>query len=124
MPGSSSMMSVPVMSDGLSSLELKAEGLGEGADKKSFGGAGEPGDKAMSADKQRDKHLLQNFFLTDDDAPDLPHDIGFHGAETVHAAFQNIGFQLRVHGGGHGVGYVFSRKNAYRLIGAIIFGRA
>ena len=36
---------------------------------------GKPGDQAVAADKQRDHHLFDHFFLAHDDAVNLGHDL-------------------------------------------------
>ena len=69
---SSSMMSVPVMSEGIRSgreldaPERQAERLRNGAHHQRLGGAGQAGDQAMPTDKERGKDLVQHIFLADD----------------------------------------------------------
>ena len=96
--GSSSMMSVPVMSRRhqvgreLDALEHQAEGLRQGAHQQRLGGARQAGDQAMAAHEQRDHHLLEHLLLADDHAPHLAHNFRLHLAEAVDAAAQNIRF--------------------------------
>ena len=79
--GSSSMMSVPVMSEGIRSgvnwmrLNIQAQSLRHGAHQQRLGRAGQSGDQAVAADEQRDHHLLEHLLLADDHAPNLPDDL-------------------------------------------------
>ncbi len=80
-PGSSSMMSVPVMSDGIRSgvnwmrRNSRPSVWRERPDQQRLGGARQAGDQAMAADEQRDHHLLDHFVLADDHAPHLGDDV-------------------------------------------------
>ena len=65
----------------LDALEDQPERLRHGAHQQRLGGAGQAGDQAVAADEQRDHHLLQHFFLADDHAPHLRHDLRLHLAE-------------------------------------------
>jgi hypothetical protein len=42
----------------------------------------------VAADEKRDKHLFENFFLADDDAPDLRKDLALHLLEARDALLQ------------------------------------
>src|SRR5690349_14848806 len=55
----------------LDALEYKAECLRDGPDHERRGGAGQPGDKAVSADEQRGEDLIEDVVLPDDHLPDL-----------------------------------------------------
>ena len=55
----------------LDALEHQAQRLRDGADHQRLGRAGQAGDQAMAADKQRDQNLVEHFLLSDDDLADL-----------------------------------------------------
>ena len=72
--GSSSMMSVPVMSDGIRSgvnwmrLNSRPSAWASVRTSSVFAVPGKPGDQAVAADEQGDHHLLDHFILADDHA--------------------------------------------------------
>jgi hypothetical protein len=45
----------------------------------------------MAAHKQGDHHLLEHFLLSDNHAPDLPHNFRLHLPEPADAAAQSVG---------------------------------
>ena len=52
---------------------------------------GKPGDQAVAADEQRDHHLLNHFFLADDHAVNLGHDLVAHFLKSRDAVLQVAG---------------------------------
>ena len=96
--GSSSMMSVPVMSVGIRSgvnwmrLNIRPKHLGHGSHQQRFRRAGQAGDQAVAADEQADADLFHHFILADDNALDLPDDLGIDFAEARNPGLQNIRF--------------------------------
>ncbi len=92
--GSSSMMSVPVMSEGIRSgreldaPELEAERLRDGAHHQRLGGAGHAGDQAVAADEERDQDLVEHLLLADDDLAHLREDAVAHGVKALDALLQ------------------------------------
>ena len=71
------MMSVPVISEGIRSgvnwmrLKTRPSVCAMVRTMQSFRGAGQAGDQAMAADKQRDQNLVEHFLLSDDDLAHL-----------------------------------------------------
>ena len=92
---SSSMMSVPVMSDGIRSgvnwmrRNCKAERVGDGAHHQRFRRAGHAGQEAVAADKDGDQDLVEHFFLADDDFAHLLQDRFAHRVETLDALLES-----------------------------------
>ena len=70
----------------LDALEDQAQRLGDGAHHQRLRGAGQAGDQAMAADKQRSQNLIEHFFLSDDDLADLSQDVVAHASESVQCA--------------------------------------
>ena len=98
--GSSSMMSVPVMSRGhqvgreLDALEHQPECLRHGAHQQRLRGAGQAGDQAMPAHEQADHHLLQHLLLADDHPPHLRTISSLHLLEALDARLQFGGVKV------------------------------
>ena len=46
----------------------------------------------MTADKEGDEHLFKHFFLPDDHAADLAHDVGMNGVKTSDPILKFGGF--------------------------------
>ena len=58
----------------LDALENQAQRLGQRANQQSLRGSRQAGDQAVAADEERNEHLLDHFFLSDDHFLDFPHD--------------------------------------------------
>jgi hypothetical protein len=56
--------------------------LGHRTHKQRLGGAGQTGNQAVAADKQTNTNLFDDVVLADDDAADLPDDLGIDFSET------------------------------------------
>ena len=86
---SSSMMSVPVMSDGIRSgvnwmrRKLRPSASRQRAHQQRFRGARHARDQAMAADEERDQNLLDHFFLADDDLANLGENVGVNLLKTL-----------------------------------------
>ena len=124
--GSSSMMSVPVMSEGIRSgvnwmrLKHQAERLGNRADHERLRRAGQAGDQAMAADKQRDQNLVEHFLLSDDHLADLGENVVPHRLKAFDALLQFHGIRIELCNGGH----VFISLRWNPSVAVIIFERA
>ena len=57
---------------------------------------------------RRDHHLFDHLFLADDDAADLPDDLGIDFAEARNPGLQNVRFKLWGDGSGHESVYLFA----------------
>ena len=70
----------------LDALEHQAERLRHGADQQRLRGAGQTGDQAVAADKQRDQHLLEHLSWPTITRRTCAHDLRLHLLEAVNAA--------------------------------------
>ena len=105
--GSSSMMSVPVMSDGMRSgvnwmrLKTRPSVCAIVRTISVFAVPGKAGDQAVAADEQRDEDLVEHFFLPDDHLADLREDAVAHRMEAIDALLQLRGVEIDFSGSGH-----------------------
>ena len=72
----------------LDAPEGQAQRFGDGAHHQRLGGAGQAGDEAMAADKQRDEDLVEDLILADDDLAYLGEDSIAYRVKSLDALLQ------------------------------------
>ncbi len=87
----------------LDALEHQAQRLGNRPDHQRLRRAGQTGNQAMAAYKQRDENLVEHFLLSDDDLADLREDVVPHRLKAFNALFQFRGIGIELYDGGHWV---------------------